>query len=69
MKKKYIKKNDFFHLSFSHVMKIAAQSVAENGARKASRGTSRSLLIPKRPTPEKKNGVEKSTAVARMDKI
>jgi len=48
-------------------MKIAAQSSDENGARKASNGTSRSLDIPSSPTPEKKNGVAKSTAVARID--
>lgn len=53
----------------SYVMKIAAHSVGENGAKKANTGTSRSLEIPNRPTPEKKNGVEKSTAVARTDRI
>lgn len=53
----------------TYVMKMAAQSVGEKGARKARRGTSRSLEMPRRPTPEKKKGVEKSTAVARTDKI
>jgi hypothetical protein len=43
--------------------------VGEKGARKARIGTSRSLEIPKRPTPEKKKGVENSTAVDLTDRM
>lgn len=50
-------------------MNIAAHNVGLNGAKKARTGTSLSFEIPKRLTPEKKNGVENSTAEDLEDRI
>ena len=46
---------------------MATHNCGLNGAKKARRGTSRFRERPRRPMPEKKYGVEKSTTVERIE--
>ena len=51
----------------TYATNMATHNWGLNGAKKASKGTSRFLERPSRPIPEKKYGVEKSTTVERIE--